>query len=453
MGLRVGLVGCGGFGRSFIELLQQHPLAAGVVLCERRADVLAETAKEHGIERTTQDFEELLGMSDVDAVAIFTQRWSHAPMAIKALKAGKHVYSAVPAAVTLEEMEALVKTVEETGLTYCLGETSFYRPQRSYCRERFARGDFGRFVYGEGHYYHNMAHWFYFPFSDANGEDWTRYASVPPIWYPTHSVCHVLGVTMGRFTKVCCFGQRDEHPDGIFREEHSAFGNPYSNQSALFRTADGGMARINEFRRSAAGEGRQQIFGTRGAYHEMPNPRADDVSVAQQIGGDEAKREPAMLAMWTNHAVNRSEFKADGSYNYEEAPWIYGRHREDLSWLFDHSGIEITEHNLHDLPREYIGRKHLGIGRLHPYWQLPKEFVGLRNGHAGSHQFLINDFFHAMQTGKLPPNHVWISARYNTPGIVAHQSCMKDGELLDIPDYGKPPADKQCLDPLVDMVD
>jgi len=47
----------------------------------------------------------------------FTQRWSHAPLAIRALKAGKHVYSAVPAAVTLEELDELVKTVEETGLT------------------------------------------------------------------------------------------------------------------------------------------------------------------------------------------------------------------------------------------------------------------------------------------------------------------------------------------------
>ena len=68
---------------------------------------------------------------------------------------------------------------------------------------------------------------------------------------------------MSRFTKVSCFGSRDDHPDGIFDAELSAFDNPWSNQSALFKTADGGMARINEFRRTAAGEGRVTASGSR----------------------------------------------------------------------------------------------------------------------------------------------------------------------------------------------
>ncbi len=42
--------------------------------------------------------------SDVDAVAIFTQRWTHGPLVVQALRAGKHVYSAVPMAITEEEI-------------------------------------------------------------------------------------------------------------------------------------------------------------------------------------------------------------------------------------------------------------------------------------------------------------------------------------------------------------
>ena len=38
--------------------------------------------------------------SDVDAVAIFTQRWTHGPLVVQALRAGKHVYSAVPMAIS-----------------------------------------------------------------------------------------------------------------------------------------------------------------------------------------------------------------------------------------------------------------------------------------------------------------------------------------------------------------
>ena len=40
----------------------------------------------------------------VNAVAIFTQRYLHGKMAIKALKAGKHVYSAVPCSVEVDDI-------------------------------------------------------------------------------------------------------------------------------------------------------------------------------------------------------------------------------------------------------------------------------------------------------------------------------------------------------------
>jgi predicted dehydrogenase len=157
MGYSVGIVGLGEFSPHFVPLFQAHPLVERVALAELRPGVLGRYAREFEIDETYPSFEEML-KSDLDAVAIFTQRWAHASMAIAALKAGKHVYSAVPAAVTLDELDELVKTVEETGLTYALGETSYYRPPTIYCRNRFRRGDFGRFVYGEGHYYHDMSH-------------------------------------------------------------------------------------------------------------------------------------------------------------------------------------------------------------------------------------------------------------------------------------------------------
>ena len=285
-----------------------------------------------------------------------------------------------------------------------------------------------------------MSQWFYKPFYDSNGDEWKRYASCPPMLYPTHSVCHVLGVTMSRFTKVSCFGQVDDHPDGLFDAELSAFDNAWSNQSALFRSADGGMARINEFRRTAAGEGRQQIMGTRGAYHEMPNPRGGELSVAQQIEGHDAKQEPEVLAMWSAFDVQRSEHKADGTYHYEEAPHIYRRRKEDVTWVHDHSGVEVTDHNLHGLPRSCIGKRHRGIGRLHPYWRLPEAFVGLPNGHNGSHQFLVHDFIEAIRTDKLPPNHVWLAARFNAPGIVAHESCQPRGRTVGHPRLRQAPG-------------
>ncbi len=452
MGFKVGVCGLN-FGKHFAQLFDAHPFCDEVVLCDLREHKIREAAEECGVRgRTCRSFDELLE-SDVDAVAVFTQRWTHAPLAARALRAGKHVYSAVPAAVTLEELDELVRTVERTGLTYMLGETSYYRPQTIWCRRKFAAGDFGEFVYGEGQYCHNLAHWFYMGFYDSNGPEWRRFASVPPMWYPTHSISHVLGVTFNRFTKASCFGRVDRHEDGIFDPELSEWGNPWSNQSALFQTADGGMARINEFRRTAAGESRQSIIGTLGAYEEQCNPRCPDVNVRKQMHGPEARETAQSRAVWTEIRWKQDPHRPDGGYDYENAQRYIYIHKMDVTPMHRLDGVDITDENLGDLPGDYLGRRHLDVSTVHPVERLPKEFVGLPNGHCGSHQFLVHDFIEAVATGKLPPNHVWLAARYNAPGIVAHESCKREGELMDIPDFGKPPADAVLIDPLAVLRD
>src|SRR5690606_15488080 len=148
-------------------------------------------AKRFGIRQVYASLDELI-RSDADAVVLMTQRWMHAPQAIKALKAGKHVYSAVPAATTLEELSELVETVKATGLTYMMGETSYYYPATLYCRKRFAAGDFGQFVYGEGEYLHDMSVGFYEAYQYSGGENWKSTASYPPMLYPTHSISMIL---------------------------------------------------------------------------------------------------------------------------------------------------------------------------------------------------------------------------------------------------------------------
>ncbi|MGH7213407.1 MAG: hypothetical protein ACREIT_01300 [Tepidisphaeraceae bacterium] len=39
-----------------------------------------------------------------------------------------------------------------------------------------------------------------------------------------------------------------------------------------------------------------------------------------------------------------------------------------------------------------------------------------------------------------PPNNVWDAARYAIPGLIAHESALRNGEQLDVPDLGDPPA-------------
>ncbi len=79
-----------------------------------------------------------------------------------------------------------------------------------------------------------------------------------------------------------------------------------------------------------------------------------------------------------------------------------------------------------------------GMAPVHPVWRLPAELVSRPSGHHGSHHFLADDFVRACTTGALPPNHVWAAARYNLPGIIAHESAKREGELMAVPDLGRP---------------
>ena len=84
---------------------------------------------------------------------------------------------------------------------------------------------------------------------------------------------------------------------------------------------------------------------------------------------------------------------------------------------------------------------HRDVSDVHPVHLLPKEFVGLTNGHNGSHQFLVHDFVTSCVRGEIPPNNVWQAARYLVPGLVAHELALKGGELMKVPDFGDAPPE------------
>jgi len=394
--IKIGITGAGSFAQCFIPLFRAHPNVTSVALAEVLPERRREVAAKFQIEDTYESHEALCS-GDVDAVAIITQRHLHGPQAVEALKRGKHVYSAVPAAITLEEVEELVRTVEGTGLMYMMGETSFYYPAALFCRDKFRKAEFGTFVYGEGEYLHDMSHGFYEAYQHSGGEEWKKYAGIPPMYYATHSTSMIMSVTGDSFTQVSCLGYTDRNEDNVFGRGKNLWDNPFSNQTALFRTSGGAMCRVNEFRRIGHGVGncvRTSIYGTQGCFEEQGNS-----------------------LLWTT---------------------------------LDRSAQELTEllqckKRADEANAEPVGGEQedffSGVSEVHPVERLPREFLGLPNGHYGSHQFLVDDFVRSVVQSKLAPNHVWAAARYTVAGIVAHESAKREGELLKIPDFGAPPAD------------
>jgi predicted dehydrogenase len=398
MTIKVGICGTGAFADGFIPLFKAHPLVSDVILCDLDRQKLTEKSRKFKITKTCSSLDELC-QSDVDAIGIFTQNWKHGPQAVQALKSGKDVYSAVPCAHTLEEVKELVQTVEHTDRLYMVGETSYYSPEAIYCRQRFKNGDFGRIVYAEGEYFHDFDHGLYDVCKWRGGKDWKRTAGVPPMYYPTHSIAMIVSVTGAHMTQVSCLGFEDNHEDGLFRKGVNQWDNTFSNETALFRMSDGSICRINEFRRigfTGQGERLGCINGTDATF---------ELNELSSVWITKKAEETTDLT---------SLFKASRLIPAQVGDQMSKLDKSDSAWV--------------------------GASSIHPVGRLPKEFKDLPNGHRGSHQFLVDDFVKACTDRTIPPNNVWQAARYLVPGLIAHESAVRNGQMLNVPDFGDAPT-------------
>ena len=64
---------------------------------------------------------------------------------------------------------------------------------------------------------------------------------------------------------------------------------------------------------------------------------------------------------------------------------------------------------------------------------------GAYGGHGGSHAYLAHEFVDAIAHNRRPAIHAWEAVRYMAPGVLAHRSALRDGEVLPVPDWGDPP--------------
>lgn len=409
--MKIGIVGLGAFSDDFVKLFNMHPDVEEVVVADLSEQNLSASMKKHNLKRGYRSFDELLEKApDVECIGIYTQRHLHGPMIIQALKAGKNVISAVPIGCTVEEIKEIIELVKKTGKIYMMAETCYYYPCAIYCRQKYRNGDFGKFVYAESQYYHDISE-MYRDFQRSGGEQWRRVAGIPPMFYPTHSISMVFSAINQYATKVSCMGYRDNNEDDIYGEDKNNWNNPFSNETALFQMSGGGVVRINEFRRVGINKPSSYItcfYGDKGSY---------ECSVTKHTfqKGNASGETPYMEDV--GHLVNTIDYNAD------------------------------LKNGTMDMAHDPISVKYIeGFSKIQDRSRLPKCYRNLPNfAHYNSHPFLVDDFVRAVESDTLPPNNAWEAARYMIPGLMAHQSALNGGELLDIPDFGDAPADWKRL--------
>ena len=370
--VRIGIVG-GRFGATFQWHL--HPNAKIEAVCDidkARLDALSEVYR---CGNQFDDFRRMLQHPGLDAVGVFTPAPLHVWMAEEAMKTGKHVISAVPAGLSLEDLESLRDTVKRTGMRYMMAETSYYRPETIFAREMRERGEFGAIVYSEAEYHHEGL--LDLMVDDRGLPTWRH--GFPPMWYPTHSTGMVIPVTGERLKAVSAIGWGDDHE--VCRTNQ--YRNPFWNTTGLFETDAGKPSRITvAWHIAAGGTERGHFYGDRGSF---------------------LMRRP------------------------EGSPDTVIRIAKDGKTAVDANGYP-------------EGKVESAAASIPDYWDRLPEPMRVKTGHGNSHTFLTYEFTQAILEDRHPAVNVWEAIAYTAPGLVAHQSALKGGERLQIPDFGRAEA-------------
>lgn len=200
--VKIGVIG-GGRGKSMIRYGREASNAELVAICDFRDDVLDRMKKECGEDGISyySDYDEFL-KHDMDAVVLANYANQHAPFAIKAMRAGKHVFSEVLPVQTLKEAVELIETVEETGKIYAYGENYCFMSAPYEMRKLYRQGLIGEFEYGEGEYVHNCEPiWPEITYGEPDHWRNNMYAT----FYCTHSIGPMIHITGLRPVKVTGF--------------------------------------------------------------------------------------------------------------------------------------------------------------------------------------------------------------------------------------------------------
>jgi len=187
--IKVGVIGVGR-GQSYASGATDNVGMELVAICDTWEERLKTAGEKYGV-ATYTDYDKFLE-HDMDAVVLANYFHEHAPFAIKALEAGKHVMSETSANSTMAEGVALCRAVEKSGKTYMLAENYPYTVFNMEMRRLYQTGELGEVIYAEGEYNHPMS-----PESRnaiAPGRyHWRNW--LPSTYYCTHALAPLMFIT------------------------------------------------------------------------------------------------------------------------------------------------------------------------------------------------------------------------------------------------------------------
>jgi predicted dehydrogenase len=148
---RIAIIGCGVIGRKRLAALPDGSFAAACDLDLSRAEQLAGSA---GTGWATSDAARVFADPQIDAVIISTLNASLAPLALAAIRAGKHVLVEKPGAISVAEVDELIAAAGAAEVRVRVGFNHRFHPALQKARALFESGALGPLMFIRGRYGH-----------------------------------------------------------------------------------------------------------------------------------------------------------------------------------------------------------------------------------------------------------------------------------------------------------
>ena len=144
---RIAVIGCGAWGTNHVRTLSSLGRLAAVA--DERGQRSFDIAAEFGVPPLAPA--QVLEEPSIDGVVLALPAELHAPLAIEAMRAGKHVLAEKPLSLTAEEGERAVEVSHETGRILMVGHVLRFHPAYRKLEEMVAEGALGPLRYVQSH--------------------------------------------------------------------------------------------------------------------------------------------------------------------------------------------------------------------------------------------------------------------------------------------------------------
>ena len=384
--LKVGFIGLGQRGSSFVGLVAKHFRDVDIVaVCDvyedRVQDAIEKNLQHSGNTAAGYtDYHDLLADENVDIVIISAAWEAHVPLAVAAMRAGKVTALEVGGAYSVDDCWLLVRTWEETRVPFMFLENCCYGERELLATRMTRLGLLGEIVYCHGAYGHDLR-------DEITGGIKNRHYRLRNYLarncdnYPTHNlgpIARLLNINRGnRMVKLVSVGSKSRGLESYVAEhEECEFlrGQKFAQSdvvTTMITCADGTLITLKLDTTLPRAYSREfSVSGTKGLYSERGN-----IIITEEKGFDH------------NQYMNHYRDSADAYKDLRPKIWR-----------------DITEEEI-------------------------------KAGHGGMDTLMLRAFFDAARDGKPMPVDVYDAASWMVISCLTEASIACGGAPVDIPDF------------------